>query len=131
MTPKLVGLNDEAREVYDEANARAFENINRLLDAGVPDESAFYLLPNAYSIRMIESGSLMDLHHKWRMRLCYAAQEEILQQVRAAHPTVGKYLHAPCWFRLETPQTPYCPEGDRFCGVPVWKLEPAAFSRVL
>jgi flavin-dependent thymidylate synthase len=138
VTPKLVAMNDAAREAYDEVNALAFENINRLLDAGVSDEYAFYLLPNAYSIRMIESGSLMDLHHKWRTRLCYTAQEEIfhasvdeVRQVREAHPTIGKYLHAPCWFRLETPETPYCPEGDRFCGVPVWKLEPAAFSRVL
>ncbi|MBT5535148.1 FAD-dependent thymidylate synthase, partial [Candidatus Poribacteria bacterium] len=69
---------------------------------------------------------------------CYTAQEEIFHasvdevtQVREVHPTIGKYLHAPCWFRMETPQTPYCPEGDRFCGVPVWKLEPDAFERVL
>ena len=87
---------------------------------------------------MIESGRLTDLHHKWRTRLCYTAQEEIfhasvdeVSQVRAVHPTIGKYLHAPCWFRQGTPQTPYCPEGDRFCGVPVWKLDLDAFSRVL
>ncbi|MBT7007998.1 MAG: FAD-dependent thymidylate synthase, partial [Candidatus Jacksonbacteria bacterium] len=139
VTPKLIMMNDAAQEAFDDANAVAFENINRLLDAGVPDEYAFYLLPNAYSIRMVESGSLMGLHHKWRTRLCYTAQEEIwhatmdeVTQVSRIHPTVGKYMHAPCWFRMETPgTTPYCPEGDRFCGVPVWKLDVNAFQRVL
>ena len=138
ITPTLMRLNDEARDLFDATNALAFENINRLLDMGVSDEDAFYLLPNAYAIRMVESGSLLDLHHKWRSRLCYTAQEEIfhasvdeVKAVKEVHPTIGSYLHAPCWFRAQTPESPYCPEGDRFCGVPVWKLEPDAFKRTL
>ena len=138
IVPKLMEKNDAARELYERTNREAFKNVNRLLDMGVSDESAFYLLPNGMALRFIESGSLMNLHHKWRTRLCYTAQEEIFHasvaetlEVRRVHPMIGRYLHAPCWFREHTPETPYCPEGDRFCGVPVWKLDPAAFNRTL
>ena len=27
--------------------------------------------------------------------------------------------------------SPYCPEGNRYCGVPVWKLAVEDFKRVL
>ncbi|GIX07484.1 MAG: hypothetical protein KatS3mg115_1887 [Candidatus Poribacteria bacterium] len=138
VTPRLLKENPEAQELFHRTNKMAFENINRLLEMGVPPEYALYLLPNAYAIRTIESGSLLDLHHKWRSRLCFTAQEEIFHasveevlQVRQVHPTIGRYLHAPCWFRARTPEAPYCPEGDRFCGVPVWKLDPSEFRRVL
>ena len=52
---------------------------NELLDRGVPREFALYLLPNAKSIRLVESGSLLHLLHKWTMRTCFNAQEEIYQ----------------------------------------------------
>lgn len=138
IVPKVIRANPDAWELFDRINDRAYEAINRLLELGVSPEMALYLLPNAAAIRFVESGSLMDWHHKWRTRLCYTAQEEIFHAsvdevlaVRARYPTVGAFLHAPCWFRANTPQRPFCPEGDRFCGVPVWKLEPGAFSRVL
>lgn len=138
IAPKLLHANPEAESLYHRVNAEAFEAVNRLLDMGVPEEFAFYLLPNATAIRFIESGSLMDWHHKWRTRLCYTSQEEIFHAsveevlaVREVHPLVGRYLHAPCWFRAKASQIPYCPEGDRFCGVPVWKLDPSAFQRIL
>ncbi len=52
---------------------------NELLDRGVPREFALYLLPNAKAIRLVESGSLLHLLHKWTMRTCFNAQEEIYQ----------------------------------------------------
>jgi len=138
ITPALLRANPEAEALYERVNAIAFEAINRLLDMGVSEEFAFYLLPNGTAIRFVESGSLMDWHHKWRTRLCYNAQEEIFHAsleevlaVREVHPRIGRYLHAPCWFREVASESPYCPEGERFCGVAVWKLEPEAFRRTL
>ena len=62
-------------------------------------------------------------------RLCYNAQEEIFaasldeaQQIAEVDPQIGEHLGAPCPLRLRAGVTPYCPEGDRYCGVPVWKL---------
>ena len=52
---------------------------NELLDRGVAREFALYLLPNAKAIRLVESGSLLHLLHKWTMRTCFNAQEEIYQ----------------------------------------------------
>jgi hypothetical protein len=80
----------------------------------------------------------MALHHKLRMRLCYNAQEEIFAaskdealQIAEVDPTIGKYLGAPCTLRQAAGVKPFCPEGDRYCGVPVWRLAIADYDRVL
>ncbi len=79
---------------------------NQLLDRGVPAEQALYLLPNAKSIRLIETGSLLHLLHKWTMRTCFNAQEEIYQssmdelaQLREVHPEIARYVGPPCYLR--------------------------------
>jgi thymidylate synthase ThyX len=112
--------------------------VARLKALGAPDELAHYLLPNALAIRFTESADLMSLHHKMAMRLCYNAQEEIWQasvdealQVREVHPRIGRYLLPPCGLRHLAGTRPICPEGDRYCGVKVWRLDPAEYARVI
>jgi hypothetical protein len=51
--------------------------------------------------------------------------------VAAVHPIIGRYLFAPCGLRLRAGATPYCPEGERYCGVPVWKLSIGQYERVI
>ncbi len=126
ITPMLIAGNAQAREVYERAMAEAWDAKNTLLDRGVPREFALYLLPNAKAIRLIESGSLLHLLHKWTMRTCFNAQEEIYQasmeeieQLRAALPELGKYLGPPCHLRAGI-TTPICTEGSHFCGIKVW-----------
>ncbi|MEW5986518.1 MAG: FAD-dependent thymidylate synthase [Chloroflexota bacterium] len=138
VTPELVGYDPAAQALYDETMEQTWAAIGRLRALGVPDEYASYLLPNAVSIRFTESGDLLALHHKLRMRLCYNAQEEIFAasrdealQIAEVNPRIGRYLGAPCTLRYEAGARPFCPEGDRYCGVPVWKLELAAYQRVL
>ena len=130
VTPPLVAANPEAHEVYEEAMARAWETKNRLLEMDVPLEQALYLLPNAKALRFHESGSLLYLAHKWVMRTCFNAQEEIyrasmdeLEQVRAVHPRLARYMGPPCVLRYRH-VTPTCTEGEHFCGVPVWRSFP-------
>jgi thymidylate synthase ThyX len=115
---------------------RTFAAINALLNEGVPEEDAFYLLPNAFPIRMISSGDLQSYQHKWKLRACYNAQEEIfratveeLSQVRAVYPRLAEHFRAPCYLRLRVGTKPYCPEGDRFCGLPVWKYDLPQYAR--
>jgi hypothetical protein len=50
---------------------------NKLLSLGVPIEHALYILPNAKALRLVESGSFIALQHKWTLRTCFNAQEEI------------------------------------------------------
>jgi thymidylate synthase ThyX len=115
-----------------------WRSIDELLDLGVSREHALYLLPNAFPIRYEESGDLMHLHHKWTTRLCYLAQEEIwrccveeVRQVAEVHPLLAKHLVAPCGLRKEAGAKPYCPEGNRYCGVRVWELPVARYERVI
>ena len=63
---------------------------------GVPLEFALYVLPNAKALRLVESGRFIALQHKWTLRTCFNAQEEIylasmdeIAQVRAVHPRLG------------------------------------------
>jgi thymidylate synthase ThyX len=104
----------------------------------VSEEYAFYLLPNAFPIRFEESGDLLSFHHKWTSRLCYNAQEEIwaacrdeVLQVTERFPRIGRWIKAPCWPRAQTGTSPFCPEGDRFCGVAVWKMAVADYRRLI
>jgi thymidylate synthase ThyX len=128
--PPLVAANQEARQVYEEAMARAWAAKSRLLEMGVPLEQALYVLPNARALRFHESGSLLYLAHKWVMRTCFNAQEEIyrasmdeLEQVRAVHPRLARHMGPPCVLR-HGHVTPTCTEGEHFCGVPVWRSFP-------
>ena len=118
--------------------AEVFQGINDLLSEGVKEEFALYLLPNAFPIRFEESGDLLNLHHKWKARACYTAQEEIffatideVSQVKEIHPRIAEHILAPCYLRMKAGEKPYCPEGDRYCGVPVWKYEISQYQRVL
>ncbi|MGA9571321.1 MAG: FAD-dependent thymidylate synthase [Candidatus Acidiferrales bacterium] len=126
ITPMLIRDNPRALEIYRAAMEEAWAAKNELLDRGVAPEFALYLLPNAKAIRLVESGSLLHLLHKWTMRTCFNAQEEIYQssieeveQVRAIFPELARYIGPPCHLRAGI-STPICTEGSHFCGVKVW-----------
>lgn len=136
--PQLIRATPKMQALYTQTMTQTWQAIEELLNDGVPEEYALYLLPNAFPIRFEESGDLFHLHHKWVQRLCYTAQEEIwnasreeVLQVKKLFPEIGKYIQAPCWPRSIAGVKPYCPEGDRFCGVAVWKLEPEAYQRLI
>jgi thymidylate synthase ThyX len=126
ITPKLLAANPRASEVYRRAMHDAWSAKNQLLGRGVPPEIALYLLPNAKSIRLVETGSLLHLLHKWTMRTCFNAQEEIynasmdeIAELRAVQPELARYIGPPCHLRAGI-TTPICTEGSHFCGIKVW-----------
>jgi thymidylate synthase ThyX len=126
ITPKLLSGNPRALEVYQRAMGDAWSAKNQLMDGGVPPEIALYVLPNAKSIRLVESGSLLHLLHKWTMRTCFNAQEEIyaasmdeVAQLRQVHPELSQFIGPPCHLRAGV-ATPICTEGSHFCGIKVW-----------
>ena len=106
LTPMLIAGNAKRAEVYAQAMADAWPAKNELLDRGAPREVAMYLLPNAKAIRLVETGSLLHLLHKWTMRTCFNAQEEIYQasmeeldQLRVAVPELARHIGPPCYLR--------------------------------
>lgn len=136
VTPFGVTQSPLAEEIYRESMEASFRAVSELLTMGVEEQYAFYLLPNAFPIRLVTTGDLAALQHKWKLRLCYNAQEEIfratvdeVKQVREKFPRLGEHFRAPCYQRLRAGTKPYCPEGDRFCGVPVWKWAPEQYVR--
>jgi thymidylate synthase ThyX len=136
IVPMLIAANPRAREIFERAMTDAWSAKNELIARGVPAEYALYLLPNATSIRLVESGSLLHLLHKWTMRTCFNAQEEIYQasmeeiaQVQAALPALGRHLGPPCALRAGV-ASPICTEGSHFCGVKVWVDFPNTLRRI-
>jgi thymidylate synthase ThyX len=136
ITPRLLANNAHVKELYERAMQDAWSAKNELLERGVPPEIALYVLPNAKSIRLIESGSLLHLLHKWTMRTCFNAQEEIYQasrdevaQLAEVHPQFARYIGPPCHLRAGV-TTPICTEGSHFCGVKVWLDFPNIVRRI-
>ena len=136
VTPRLIAANPMAKAAYEGAMRAAWEAKNRLLALDVPLEFALYVLPNAKSLRLVESGSLLALLHKWTMRTCFNAQEEIylasmdeLSELRRVHPRLARYVGPPCVVRNGL-ISPRCTEGTHFCGIPVWRDFPAAVRRL-
>ena len=138
VVPMLLADVPEALELYDVTMRETWDAIGELRARGVSDEFAAYLLPNAVAIRFTESADLLNLHHKFAMRLCYNAQEEIWRasldealQIREVNPRIGPWLLPPCTLRHLASVRPVCPEGDRFCGVVVWRMDAAQYQRRL
>ena len=142
IVPRAIRENPAALAEYEATIGAMWAAKNALLDRGVPPEATLYLLPNAHRVRFYESGTLLAYYWKWVKRLCYDAQREIFDtaveevaQVRKVFPRIGALVDGPpCVVRSRAGATPVCPEGERFCGVPVWRgyeFETLAERRVM
>ena len=138
ITPPLIAQTPAALERFNACMDRVWSAMRSLEEMGAAPEAWSYLLPNAFPVRFTESGDLMHHHHKWVARLCFTAQEEIwrasvdeVEQVRAIHPRLGRWLLPPCGLRERAGVTPYCPEGARYCGVPVWRKDLSEYQRTI
>jgi len=134
--PELIRSDPACHALFEETIAAQWEARAALLDAGASPETALYVLPNALAVRFEESGTLLDLLHKWTMRSCLNAQWEIwqasmdeIEQVADVHPALMAHVGPPCVVRNGKVR-PRCTEGSHFCGVPVWKSFPE-IERVL
>ena len=129
IVPSAIARNPAAKAEYDATIRAMWDAKNALLDAGASQETALYLLPNSHRVRFYESGTLLTYFWKWVKRLCYDAQREIFStahqevaQVREVLPLIGRYVdRPPCVMRSRADTKPICPEGERFCGIPVWR----------
>jgi thymidylate synthase ThyX len=142
ITPWAIAENPEALRVYNDTIRAMWDAKNALVDAGASPEAVLYLLPNSHRIRFYESGNLLGYYWKWIKRLCLDAQREISEtaieevaQVREVHPIIGRYVDGPpCVMRSRSGARPICPEGERYCGIPVWRnywFEELASKRVM
>lgn len=104
-----------------------FDTIRKIISLGEDVNDCLYLAPNAIRVRVRETTNLANLIHKHKMRLCLNAQEEFWdscmkekQQIQQISSIASDLLQPPCVFRDRAKKTPKCPEGNRYCGVPIW-----------
>lgn len=136
-TPSLIlHAGGAAEALYRASMQRSWQAIAELAALGVSEEFQAYLLPNAVRLRYTQTADLQALRHKHAMRLCLNAQEEIWQasleeatQIAEVEPEIGQFLLPPCAIRQRAGLRPYCPEGDRYCGVPIWTQPREAWQR--
>lgn len=138
VTPGLIETDPECQALYRASMERSWQAFRDLRALGVSADDAAYVLPNALAVRFTESADLLNLHHKLKARLCYNSQEEIWRasrdealQIANVNPTIGRYLLPPCGLRAMARVSPICPEGERYCGVPVWRLPVEKYQRVI
>jgi flavin-dependent thymidylate synthase len=123
-------LLDEYREAIN-YSYEFFEEESKNIGFG----EAIYALTNAHNIEILEKDDFNEFTHKAQMRLCYNAQQEIfdivyeqIKQLEENGVNTDNFL-PPCAVRYKEGIRPYCPEGDRFCGVKVWKLKFSEYKR--
>ncbi len=139
VVPQLVAEAGGAiAQLYQDSMARTWQAIAQLRQLDVEPQWLAYLLPNAVAIRFSESSDLQALRHKHAMRLCWNAQEEIWRasvdeatQIADLEPAIGNWLLPPCSVRHRAGVRPICPEGDRYCGKPVWQQPMATWQRTI
>jgi len=136
-TPAIISLNKEVEKIYKEAVEFSYDFFEKEKEVLGFSEAAYALL-NAHNIEIVEHNDFQEFAHKAQMRLCYNAQEEIFdivyEQVRqlkkAGVKAANKFL-PPCALRYQEGIRPICPEGERFCGVKVWKLGFDEYKRII
>ena len=104
--------------VYQSGIQSAMYSYNRLLELGIPEEDARFLLPNATPTRLIMTMNARELRHFFALRCCNRAQWEIREMAdRMMELCKGV---APELFADAGPGCVRgsCPEGKRSCGAP-------------
>jgi flavin-dependent thymidylate synthase len=136
--PDIVKDNDHILKIYEKAMHYMYNFFHEQVSThiGTADfGEAVYALPNAHMVEILQKDDFSNFLHKGHMRLCLNSQEEIRKIVTEqllqipSHITNKDYINilrsvsAPCIHRHNCGIKPYCPEGDRFCGVKLWTMD--------
>jgi len=129
-------IQNRAKDIYLKAIDVSYEFFEKQKDELGFSEASYALL-NAHNIEIIEHNDFNAFAHKAQMRLCYNAQEEIfdivyqqVKQLKQLGKVADNFL-PPCSIRYKQNIKPICPEGERFCGIKVWKLDFDEYNRVI
>jgi thymidylate synthase (FAD) len=94
---------NRARQTVEEAYREAYNHYYKLLEAGVPEEDARYVLPNGVNTNIVVTMNARELYNFFALRLCSRAQWEIrqvawkmLEEVKKVHPRLFRYAGPNC-----------------------------------
>lgn len=120
--PDGIASSPEGKAIFFDALAYCQQAYNDLIDLGIHQEEARYLLPGAVETKIFVTMNARSLHHFFRLRCCNRAQGEIralanrmLEVVQEVAPLLFKKAGPPCIVQGS------CPEGHLSCGG--WKGE--------
>ncbi len=124
--------DDGCSGIFRKAMEKAWDSYNKLIDAGIPDEDARYVLPNAAKNNITITMNARELLHFFCLRCCTRAQWEIrelamkmLPLVKEVAPKIFENAGATC------DHLGYCPE-EKSCGrsITLKELKSAAKEQV-
>lgn len=111
-SPNYVRIN----EIYSDALDMIGDIYEQMIKAGIPEEDARYILPNACKTNIVVTMNARELRHFFSLRCCERAQWEIKQVAEMMLALVREV--APTLFENAGPrckQMGFCPE-KRGCG---------------
>ena len=115
VTPPEVEGSPEAKEVFDRTIEEAWQAYRELVEAGIPEEDARFVLPNAATTNITITMNARELLHFFRLRCCLRAQWEIrraamkmLEECKRVAPVIFENAGRPC---VSGP----CPDDDSDC----------------
>ncbi len=118
VTPPAIAADAALQARYDAAMQAAHALYIALREAGIDQEDARYVLPNATTTHMVVTMNARELRHFFTLRCCNRAQWEIRalahamrQAVQRVAPVLFEDAGPACW------RGP-CPEGTMSCGHP-------------
>ena len=133
--PKIIKQVAEAEDIYIQSIQESYQFFQEEKQQ-IGFSEAVYILPNSHLIEIVERNDWSSFHHKAQMRLCFNAQEEIydivykqIKVLREMGINGVEKLLPPCGIRAKLGLLPICPEGNRFCGVKVWKQQFSDYKR--
>ena len=101
VTPPSV--EKRASEIVENAYREAYNYYFKLLESGVPEEDARYVLPNGVNTNIVVTMNARELYNFFALRLCSRAQWEIrtlawkmLDEVKKVHPRLFRYAGPNC-----------------------------------
>ena len=116
VTPPKINGDPAAKELYDKRMTEAWRGYRDLLEAGVREEDARFVLPNSAKTNIVVTMNARSLLSFFKLRCCLHAQWEIrglasemLLAVREVAPKLFDAAGAPCV------TSGNCPESDTSC----------------
>lgn len=107
----------DVANAYEEAMRIISEVYKSMLNVGIPEEDARYILPNACTTNIVITMNARQLRHFFALRCCTRAQWEIqalangmLKQVKKVAPVLFENAGPSCV------KDGRCPEGKKSCG---------------
>ena len=117
VTPPEVEKRPEAKSVFDASVEGAWRTYRDMIEDGIPEEDARYVLPNAATTNVALTMNARELLHFFRLRCCLRAQWEIrrvalkmLDECKRVAPVIFQDAGRPC---LSGP----CPDDAEDCAL--------------